>query len=90
MKVGGLQHLLQRKAPFPLTGAQRVVKKSSDTVTGFQMNRLLQGGVGSGKTLVALMSMLLAADNGQACMALTEILARQHFATITRMSKAWT
>lgn len=77
------------KLPFPLTGAQkRVIKEiRQDTVTGFQMNRLLQGDVGSGKTLVALMSMLLAVDNGyQACMmAPTEILARQHFATIGRM-----
>ena len=77
------------KLPFPLTGAQkRVIKEiRQDTVTGYQMNRLLQGDVGSGKTLVALISMLLAVDNGfQAClMAPTEILARQHFATITRM-----
>ena len=77
------------KLPFPLTGAQkRVVKEiRQDTVTGFQMNRLLQGDVGSGKTLVALLSMLLAVDNGyQACMmAPTEILARQHFATLCRM-----
>ena len=75
--------------PFPLTGAQkRVVREiRQDTVTGYQMNRLLQGDVGSGKTLVALLAMLLAVDNGfQACMmAPTEILARQHFATITRM-----
>ena len=58
-----------------------------DTVTGCQMNRLLQGDVGSGKTLVALLSMLLAVDNGfQACMmAPTEILARQHYATLTRL-----
>ena len=77
------------KVPFPLTGAQkRVIREiRSDTVTGYQMNRLLQGDVGSGKTMVALMSMLLAVDNGfQACMmAPTEILARQHFATVTRM-----
>ncbi len=77
------------RLPFPLTGAQkRVIKEiRQDTVTGFQMNRLLQGDVGSGKTLVALMSMLLAVDNGfQACMmAPTEILARQHFATFTRL-----
>ena len=75
--------------PFELTGAQkRVIKEiRSDTVGGHQMNRLLQGDVGSGKTLVALMSMLLAADNGfQACMmAPTEILARQHFASLGRM-----
>ena len=76
------------KLPFPLTGAQkRVIREiRQDTATGYQMNRLLQGDVGSGKTLVALMSMLLAVDNGfQACMmAPTEILARQHFATISR------
>lgn len=77
--------------PFPLTGAQkRVIKEiRSDTVSGFQMNRLLQGDVGSGKTLVALISMLLAVDNGyQACiMAPTEILARQHFASFQRLLK---
>ena len=77
------------KLPFPLTGAQkRVIREiRQDTATGYQMNRLLQGDVGSGKTLVALMSMLLAVDNGfQACMmAPTEILARQHFATICRL-----
>ena len=77
------------KLPFPLTGAQkRVIREiRRDTATGYQMNRLLQGDVGSGKTLVALMSMLLAVDNGyQACMmAPTEILARQHFATVVRM-----
>lgn len=73
--------------PFPLTGAQkRVIKEiRKDTGSGRQMNRLLQGDVGSGKTLVALMSMLIALDNGfQACiMAPTEILAEQHLATIT-------
>lgn len=75
--------------PFELTGAQkRVIKEiRADTVTGHQMNRLLQGDVGSGKTLVALMSMLLAIDNGfQACMmAPTEILARQHYSTIVKL-----
>ena len=75
--------------PFPLTGAQkRVIREiRSDTVSGYQMNRLLQGDVGSGKTVVALASMLIAVDNGyQACMmAPTEILARQHFATIVKM-----
>ena len=89
-KVGGVFNTFyNEKLPFPLTGAQkRVIKEiRQDTVTGFQMNRLLQGDVGSGKTLVALMTMLLAVDNGyQACMmAPTEILARQHFATICRM-----
>lgn len=72
--------------PFPLTGAQKRVLKEirSDMGSGQQMNRLLQGDVGSGKTLVALMSMLIALDNGfQACiMAPTEILAEQHLATI--------
>ena len=79
------------KIPFPLTGAQkRVIKEiRQDTISGYQMNRLLQGDVGSGKTMVALMSMLLAVDNGfQACMmAPTEILARQHFATISRQTE---
>ena len=89
-KVGGVFNTFyNEKLPFPLTGAQkRVIREiRKDTVSGFQMNRLLQGDVGSGKTLVALMSMLLAVDNGyQACMmAPTEILARQHFATIGRM-----
>ena len=79
------------KIPFPLTGAQkRVIKEiRQDTISGYQMNRLLQGDVGSGKTMVALMSMLLAVDNGfQACMmAPTEILARQHYATISRQTE---
>ena len=77
------------KIPFPLTGAQkRVIREiREDMRSGRQMNRLLQGDVGSGKTLVALMSMLLAPDNGyQAClMAPTEILATQHFHTFLRM-----
>ena len=72
--------------PFELTGAQkRVIREiRKDTGSGRQMNRLLQGDVGSGKTLVALMSMLIALDNGyQACiMAPTEILAEQHLQTI--------
>ena len=72
--------------PFQLTGAQkRVIKEiRKDMGSGRQMNRLLQGDVGSGKTLVALMSMLIALDNGfQACMmAPTEILAAQHYETI--------
>ncbi len=73
--------------PFDLTGAQkRVVREiRHDLGSGKQMNRLLQGDVGSGKTIVALMTMLLAIDNGfqAALMAPTEILAEQHFATIT-------
>ena len=72
--------------PFPLTGAQKRVMREirADMGSGRQMNRLLQGDVGSGKTLVALMSMLIALDNGyQACiMAPTEILAEQHLVTI--------
>lgn len=74
--------------PFQLTGAQkRVIKEMRrDMGSGRQMNRLLQGDVGSGKTLVALMTMLIALDNGyQACMmAPTEILATQHYETISR------
>jgi ATP-dependent DNA helicase RecG len=75
------------KLPFELTGAQkRVVKEiRRDLGSGIQMNRLLQGDVGSGKTVVALMCMLIALDNGfQACMmAPTEILAQQHFTSIS-------
>ena len=77
------------KIPFPLTSAQkRVIREiREDMRSGHQMNRLLQGDVGSGKTLVALMCMLLAIDNGsQAClMAPTEILATQHYNTFLRM-----
>ena len=80
--------LYNEKLPFELTGAQkRVIREiRQDMCSGKQMNRLLQGDVGSGKTLVALMSMLIALDNGfQACiMAPTEILAEQHLATIRK------
>ncbi len=72
--------------PFDLTGAQKRVLKEirNDMRTGRQMNRLLQGDVGSGKTMVAFMTMLMAADNGfqSAIMAPTEILASQHYETI--------
>ena len=75
--------------PFELTGAKkRVIKEiRNDTARGKQMNRLLQGDVGSGKTIVAVLLMLLAADNGfQSClMAPTEILSRQHFETISAL-----
>ncbi|MCC6839291.1 MAG: ATP-dependent DNA helicase RecG [Flavobacteriales bacterium] len=74
--------------PFELTGAQkRVVKEiRKDMGTGKQMNRLLQGDVGSGKTLVGLLAMLLALDNGfqAALLAPTEILAQQHFRSLSR------
>ena len=77
--------------PFELTGAQKRVLKEirKDTGQGKQMNRLLQGDVGSGKTIVALLSVLLAIDNGyQACiMAPTEILARQHFHSLSELLK---
>lgn len=77
--------------PFELTGAQKRVLKEirRDTGSGRQMNRLLQGDVGSGKTMVALLSMLLAVDNGfQTClMAPTEILARQHYEGISALLK---
>lgn len=77
--------------PFRLTGAQKRVLKEirNDTVHGRQMNRLLQGDVGSGKTIVALLSMLLAADNGyQSCMmAPTEILAQQHYTGLSELLK---
>ena len=79
----------QHKLPFALTNAQKRVLKEirQDTQRGVQMNRLLQGDVGSGKTVVALMSMLIAIDNGfQTCiMAPTEILANQHFQTIKEL-----
>ena len=78
------------KLPFSLTDAQkRVIKEiRADMNTGHQMNRLLQGDVGSGKTLVALMSMLIAKDNGfQSCMmAPTEILSAQHYASVSKMA----
>jgi ATP-dependent DNA helicase RecG len=77
--------------PFPLTNAQKRVLKEirKDMGTGKQMNRLLQGDVGSGKTIVALLTMLMAMDNGfQAClMAPTEILANQHFENISTLLK---
>ena len=77
--------------PFELTGAQKRVMHEirNDMDSGRQMNRLVQGDVGSGKTLVALMAMLIAVDNGfQAClMAPTEILAEQHLATVLQMLK---
>ena len=89
-KVGEMfNRFYSEQLPFELTNAQkRVVKEiRADVNSERQMNRLLQGDVGSGKTLVALMSMLLAKDNGyQACLlAPTEILAEQHFATLRRM-----
>ncbi|MCC8186933.1 MAG: ATP-dependent DNA helicase RecG [Bacteroides sp.] len=88
--VGDIFHTFySRNLPFQLTGAQKRVLKEIryDVGCGRQMNRLLQGDVGSGKTLVALMSMLMALDNGyQAClMAPTEILAHQHYETIREL-----
>ena len=84
--VGTRFHALYRSLPFELTGAQkRVIHEIHDDLkSGHQMNRLLQGDVGSGKTLVALLCCLLAVDNGyQACiMAPTEILANQHYETL--------
>jgi ATP-dependent DNA helicase RecG len=89
-KVGDYVNTFYREhLPFELTNAQkRVIREiRADLGSGKQMNRLLQGDVGSGKTLVALMTMLIALDNGyQSClMAPTEILANQHFATIKKM-----
>ena len=89
-KVGELFNTFyQNHLPFQLTGAQKRVLKEirTDTGSGHQMNRLLQGDVGSGKTIVALLSMLIAIDNGYQCcmMAPTEILSQQHYATVSRL-----
>ena len=89
-KVGDhFNNFFKLHLPFELTNAQKRVLKEirQDTGSGKQMNRLLQGDVGSGKTIVAVMSMLLALDNGfQACiMAPTEILAQQHYFSISEL-----
>lgn len=91
-KVGDLFNTFYKHhLPFALTGAQKRVLKEirNDTAFGKQMNRLLQGDVGSGKTIVALLSVLLAIDNGyQGClMAPTEILAQQHYNSISGLLK---
>ena len=87
--VGKAFHEQYNSLPFPLTNAQKRVLREiqTDLKSGKQMNRLLQGDVGSGKTIVALLTALLAVDNGyQACiMAPTEILANQHYKTITQL-----
>ncbi|MCC8146562.1 MAG: ATP-dependent DNA helicase RecG [Bacteroidales bacterium] len=89
-KVGNyFNSFYEKNLPFELTNAQKKVVREirHDTHTGRQMNRLLQGDVGSGKTLVALLSLLIALDNGfqGAIMAPTEILATQHFETISEL-----
>ncbi len=91
-KVGdAFMKYYNEKIPFELTNAQkRVIKEvRRDVASGFQMNRLIQGDVGSGKTMVALLCMLLAKDNGfQSClMAPTEILAQQHFESLSETLK---
>ena len=82
-RIGENFNKVYESLPFPLTGAQKRVLKEirADVASGLQMNRLLQGDVGSGKTLVAIFSAMMAIDNGyQACiMAPTEVLAQQHF-----------
>lgn len=87
-KVGEAFNRCYDSLPYSLTGAQkRVIKEiRSDMMSGHQMNRLLQGDVGSGKTMVAVLSALIAIGNGfQACiMAPTEVLARQHYANISK------
>ena len=87
--VGKAFHEQYNSLPFPLTNAQKRVLREiqTDLKSAKQMNRLLQGDVGSGKTIVALLTTLLAVDNGyQACiMAPTEILANQHYETITQL-----
>jgi len=91
-KVGDLFNTFYNNyLPFQLTNAQKRVLKEirKDAGTGKQMNRLLQGDVGSGKTIVALLSMLIAADNGfqSVLMAPTEILAQQHFNSLSELLK---
>ncbi len=87
-KVGPAFNACYGALPYDLTGAQkRVIKEiRADLMSGMQMNRLLQGDVGSGKTMVAVLSALIAVGNGfQACiMAPTEVLAQQHYANISR------
>ena len=82
-RIGDCFNSTYNNLPFPLTGAQKRVLKEirADVASGLQMNRLLQGDVGSGKTLVAILSAMMAIDNGyQACiMAPTEVLATQHY-----------
>ena len=86
---GVFDRFYHERLAFELTGAQKRVLREirQDTRTGAQMNRLLQGDVGSGKTIVALMAMLMAVDNGfqAALMAPTEILAQQHLASLTEV-----
>ncbi|MBR5562741.1 MAG: ATP-dependent DNA helicase RecG [Bacteroidales bacterium] len=88
-KVGEAFNKCYESLPFPLTGAQKCVitEIRNDLKSGHQMNRLLQGDVGSGKTMVALLSALIAIGNGyQACiMAPTEVLAQQHFKNIQKL-----
>ncbi|MEO5966661.1 MAG: ATP-dependent DNA helicase RecG, partial [Ferruginibacter sp.] len=92
-KVGDyFNNFYKNYLPFDLTNAQKKVIKEirNDTNTGKQMNRLLQGDVGSGKTIVALLAMLISADNGfqSVLMAPTEILANQHFNALTDLLKS--
>ncbi|MCR5840935.1 MAG: ATP-dependent DNA helicase RecG [Bacteroidales bacterium] len=93
-KVGPDFHACYNALPYTLTGAQqRVIKEiRSDLMSGHQMNRLLQGDVGSGKTMVAVLSCLMAIGNGyQTCiMAPTEVLAQQHYANIQKYLKPTT
>ena len=88
-KVGDAFNKCYESLPFPLTGAQKrvITEIRNDLKSGHQMNRLLQGDVGSGKTMVALLSALIAVGNGyQACiMAPTEVLAQQHFKNIQKL-----
>ena len=88
-RVGDAFNKCYESLPFPLTGAQKrvITEIRNDLKSGHQMNRLLQGDVGSGKTMVALLSALIAIGNGyQACiMAPTEVLAQQHFKNIQKL-----